>query len=216
MLSPICFGSSLGKKAIPGTMNGQESHLRNLASFLLPWSRPPINKWQQARNMGFQEHQQLTRTCHEYRDTDYWMRAFMLKWKNEAAASGQSLSITVRIRWIAAADERPEQNEPLQLQPSRKFAHFFLSRPCSSFCGARTQSIEGRASRNETNSQTHTIQVTDSAQASEILRELARPLSNSSHGGAASEPSRLRRHRRSNHPMDDSENIDPLDRSQQP
>ena len=197
-------------------MNCQESHLRNLSSFLLPWSRPPIKEWKQARNMGFQEHQQLTRTCHEYRDTDYWMRAFMLKWKNEAAASGQSLSITVRIRWIAAADERPEQNEPLQLQPSRKFAHFFLSRPCSSFCSTRTQSIEGRATRNETNSQTHTIQVTDSAQASEILRELARPLANSSHGDTSSEPSRLRRHRRGNHTMDDSENIHPLDRSQQP
>lgn len=162
-------------------MSFQGSHLRNLSSFLLPWSRPPIKEWEQARNIGFTGHQQLTRTCHEYRDTDYWMRAFMLKWENEAAESGQSLSITVRIRWIAAAGESPEQNEPLQLQPSRKFALFFLARPCSSFCSTRTQSIEGMAARTQTNTQAHTIQVTDSAQASEILRERARARSQPAH-----------------------------------
>ena len=197
-------------------MSLQGIHFRNLSSFLLPWSRPSIKEWEQANNSRFIDHQQLTRTCHEYRDTDYWMRAFMMKWKNEAAESGQGLSITVRIRWVATPGKNPDRNETLQLQPSRKFAHFFLARPCSSFCNTRNQSIEGGAAKIRRNTQTHTIQVTDSAQASEILRELARPLSASSHGVPASDPSRLRRHRRSNHPMDDSENIDPLDRSQQP
>ena len=197
-------------------MNGQECHLRNVAALVLPWSRPPIGDWERAKYMGFYEHQQLTRTCHEFRETDYWMRSFMMKWKNEAAASGQSLSITVRIKWIAPANERPAQNEQLRLQPSKKLAHFFLSRPCSSFCATRTQPIEARASRRVTDSQTYTIQVTDSAQASGILRELALPLAQSPHGGTTSQPSHLPGNRRDDHSMDDPEDVDPLDRSQQP
>ena len=203
--------------------------VKDLASLLLPWSRPSgggINEpfipenhhLEQSTSGNFLDHQQLTRTCHEYRDTEFWMKAFMLKWRREASESGRSLSITVRVRWVATHGTDPDRNTTLQLQPSRKFAHSPLAPPCRSFCNARPKpgppDAMSRPCRQNRTMRTQTIEVKNSAQASEILRELARPLSSGPDGIPADKPHRLRRRRRARRRLDDPKEVDSLDSSQ--
>jgi hypothetical protein len=218
--------------------NLQQASLRDVASLILPWTRPagsgindPFIKQNYHLDLyhrspepsvrgSFPDHQQITSTCHEFRDTEFWMKAFISMWRREAWDARHGLSVTVRVRRITSRTTPKGQNmKPagtLHRKAPRLFAHFIHAPPCRSFCSAAAKrpGYSAWLVRSMPIIRNHTFDVEDSAQASEIIQELARPLGGRPHEAPASEPRHPRRRRSNHRQLDDSEEINPLGRAQ--
>ena len=111
--------------------------LQDVAAMVLPWLRPnnkdptlsqsglpdPLQE-AATRSRKLSDHQQVTRTCPELRDTEFWITAFILNWKREAWEPQHGPSITFRVRQtILRKTTSGPQTEPA-LPFLRKFAHF--------------------------------------------------------------------------------------------